>query len=129
MNLKLKLDRIFSEYIRLRDSDIHGYGRCISCGKIVYWKDADAGHYVNRRHMSLRYDECNVNLQCRSCNRFSEGNMIGYHYGLVRKYGESVVDYLNIKKYNTCKMGLTEYITLIKYYQEKIKELLNNKQL
>lgn len=41
MNYKDKLDRIFSEYIRLRDADNNGYIRCISCGKIVFWKDTD----------------------------------------------------------------------------------------
>lgn len=118
MNYKAKLDRIFSEYVRLRDSDSTGYGRCISCGKVVFWKDADAGHYVNRKHMSLRYDESNVNLQCRSCNRFDEGNMIGYNHGLIEKYGDKVISYLDIKRHNISKIGPTEYTVLIKHYQQ-----------
>jgi len=123
MNYKAKLDRIFSEYIRLRDTDENGYGRCISCGKIIHWKEGDAGHYVNRKHLSLRYDEKNVNLQCRSCNRFSEGNAIGYNHGLVEKYGDGVIDYLTVKKFNCCHLGNVEYETLIKYYKKKVKEL------
>jgi 5-methylcytosine-specific restriction endonuclease McrA len=118
------LDRIFSEYIRRRDSDENGYGRCISCGKIVHWKDADAGHFVNRAHMALRYDEKNVNLQCRSCNRFDEGNSIGYSEGLVRKYGPEVLDYLKIKKHNLCKFGKFEIDLLKKEYKRKIKEIM-----
>lgn len=66
-NLKTTLDRWFSLYIRLRDSDANGYSRCISCGKPVYWKEADCGHFINRRHMNTRYDERNCNLQCRNC--------------------------------------------------------------
>ncbi len=31
--LKKKLDKIFSEYIRKRDSDYKGYCKCISCSK------------------------------------------------------------------------------------------------
>ena len=31
--LKKKLDKIFSEYIRLRDCDYKGNCKCISCGK------------------------------------------------------------------------------------------------
>lgn len=66
-NLKATLDRWFSLYIRLRDSDANGFGRCISCGKLVHYKEADCGHFINRQHMNTRYDERNCNLQCRSC--------------------------------------------------------------
>lgn len=123
MDLKAKLDRVFSVYIRMRDADENGYIRCISCGKAVHWKDADAGHYVNRRHMSLRWDEKNVNAQCRSCNRFDEGNMLGYTEGLQRKYGSQVLNYFKIKKHNIAKYPKVALEHLIKYYQQKIKEL------
>ena len=129
MNLKGKLDKIFSEYIRLRDSNENGYGRCISCGKVVHWKESDAGHYVNRKHLSLRYDEKNVNLQCRHCNRFQEGNALGYNHGLVEKYGDSVINYLNIKRFNVCKIGKVEYEALIKEYAEKVKNLKNGRNI
>jgi hypothetical protein len=127
MNLQRKLDRIFSEYIRLRDTDENGYGRCISCGKWIHWKEGDAGHFCNRKHLSLRYDEKNVNLQCRSCNRFDEGNTIGYNRGLVEKYGDGVINYLTIKKFNHCRLGKVEYEALIKEYTEKVKQLKSNK--
>jgi transposase len=58
MNYKAKLDKIFSEYIRLRDATLgDGYGTCISCGKIIYWKDNHCGHFINRKHMALRFNE------------------------------------------------------------------------
>ena len=129
MNLKAKLDQIFSEYIRLRDTNENGFGKCISCGKIIHWKDGDAGHYTNRKHMSLRYDGKNVNLQCRACNRFDEGCMIGYNHGLVEKYGDGVIDYLNVKRFNICKMGKVEYEVLIKHYQLKVSKLKKQKNI
>jgi hypothetical protein len=73
--------------------------------------------------MSLRYDEKNVNAQCRECNRFNEGNAIGYHAGLVKKYGEAVIEYLNIKRHNVCKMGVSEYNLLINHYKVEVEEL------
>lgn len=94
-----------------------------------FWKDADAGHYVNRKHMSLRFDEKNVNLQCRSCNRFDEGNMIGYNHGLIEKYGDKVISYLDIKRHNISKIGPTEYTVLIKHYQQEVKRLKEQKGL
>ena len=127
MNLQAKLDKVFSEYIRLRDTDENGFGRCISCNKIIHWKDGDAGHCVCRKHLSLRYDEKNVNLQCRSCNRFQESNAIGYNHGLIEKYGDDVIDYLFVKKFNFCSLGKVEYEALIKEYQDKVKELKKGK--
>ena len=56
-NLKAKLDRIFSEYIRLRDANPQGYTVCISCGKIVPWKESDCGHFINRSHMATRFKD------------------------------------------------------------------------
>lgn len=45
-----KLDRVFSLYIRLRDSkEFHFKGcRCISCGKVKPYDMFDAGHFVSR---------------------------------------------------------------------------------
>lgn len=73
--------------------------------------------------MSLRYDEKNVNLQCRACNRFDEGNMLGYHKGLIEKYGGGVIDYLDIKRHNTCRMTEFEFKLIGDQYHKKIKEL------
>lgn len=66
MDLKAKLDRVFSEYIRKRDSK-DGYFTCISCGRILPYEQADCGHYINRIHMATRYSEVNCNAQCRKC--------------------------------------------------------------
>jgi hypothetical protein len=125
--LKAKLDRIFSEYIRLRDADANGYCRCISCGAIRLWTQMDAGHYVNRQHMSLRYDERNVHAQCRSCNRFDEGNQIGYTRGLIKKYGAGIIDLLEVKKHTASKMTLFDYEALIEHYKKGIEILKKEK--
>ena len=59
--------------------------RTVTSGvKIVLWKEADNGHFINRKHMSLRFSETNCNAQCRSCNRFDEGNMTGYNLGMIK---------------------------------------------
>lgn len=122
-NAKATLDKWFSLYIRLRDSDANGYGRCISCGKLVHYKDADCGHFINRQHMNTRYDERNCNLQCTKCNRFDEGNNVGYMQGLVKKYGEGIIEGLHLKKHLYKKFSDFELKELTKYYKQKVKEL------
>ena len=126
-NLKTKLDRIFSEYIRLRDASPQGFTRCISCGKVVPWKEADCGHFVNRSHMSTRFYEKNCNAQCRKCNRFDEGNSIGYMRGLVAKYGEGIIEKLEVLKNQTTKYSEFEYKVLIDYYKEQVITLHKEK--
>lgn len=124
MKLKEKLDRIFSQYIRLRDMMPGRVFRCISCGSVMSIRQADCGHYINRQHMATRYSEVNCNAQCRHCNRFDEGNMSGYRAGLVRKYGETKVVLLEAQKNEVRKYSEFEYQALIAHYQKEIKRML-----
>lgn len=117
-----KLDKIFSQFIRLRDSH-NGVIKCISCGKIVPWKESDCGHYINRKHKATRFDEHNCNAQCRSCNRFDEGNIQGYRKGLIQKIGEDLTELLEIKKQNTCTLNRFEINLLTKLYTDKLEEI------
>lgn len=122
---KARADEWMSRYIRLRDSDPQGFGRCISCGKWVHWKDADNGHFINRSHMNTRYDEQNCNLQCRSCNRFDEGNNEGYRRGLIAKYGEGIINHLFLKKQIHRNFSAFELQEIAKYYRNKFNDLKN----
>lgn len=97
-NLIEKLDKVFSLFIRYRDTMPNGYFQCISCGQIKRFEQADCGHYINRQHMNTRFDEMNCNAQCRHCNRFMEGNIQDYRRRLVAKYGERSVLLLEAKK-------------------------------
>lgn len=96
-------DRIFSRYIRLRDSTYRNgswHGKCITCSKkgvIAYYDENkvlrfvrgwDAGHFISRGNLYLRYDEENVNLQCSyHCNKMKSGNIEKYRGALDDKYG------------------------------------------
>jgi len=122
MNLITKLDKIFSTYIRMRDADENGVCICIACGKMYFWKLMDAGHFVNRRCMGLRYSETNCQCECRRCNRFDEGNIINFAEGLKKKYGEDVVDKLMIAKNTSVKYTRFELETMIKYYNQEVKK-------
>lgn len=127
IDYKAKLDKIFSNFIRLRDATTQGYVVCISCGKIIAWKQSDCGHFVNRSHMATRFNEKNCNAQCRSCNRFDEGNNIGYTRGLIKKYSKGVIDELYVLKHQVSKLSEFDYKCLISIYTKKVKELHENK--
>lgn len=127
-SLKNKLDAVFSEFIRLRDSRDDGTFVCISCGRLLSYDQADCGHYINRKHMSARFSEKNCNAQCRSCNRFDEGNIQGYRRGLVAKYGESVVLMLEASKNQINKLSEFEYKAMIDHYRKEVKRLKKRKE-
>lgn len=130
MSIKSKiklLDNVFSQFVRLSQTDANGFGKCISCNNTKFYDNLDAGHFVNRKHLSLRYNEKNVNCQCRDCNRFDEGNPAGYAIGLIRKYGNDIIEQLSISKHLTVKFTEFELNEFIKYYRSKNKELAKEK--
>jgi len=52
-----------------------------------------------------------------------EGEKIGYRNGLIKKYGEKVIDELEIVKNFNRKYSDFEILELIKMYRNKIKQL------
>lgn len=72
------LDIIFSRYIRLKDADLYGNVKCISCPKVENWKMLDCGHFIPRAHMYTRFSETNCKPQCHCCNRTKDGNLVEF---------------------------------------------------
>lgn len=127
-NYKAKLDEVFSKYIRLKYSDSRGYCRCISCGKVLPWKEIQNGHYMSRRYMSTRFAEDNCRPQCCACNIFNQGNIQMYRRALVKEIGENRVNLVEAKaRMVTKKYSIFEYKTLIDYYTSEVKKLAEEK--
>lgn len=93
--LKAKLDKVFSLYVRLRDSNRKGYGKCITCNQPKHYTQAHAGHFQSRRYLNTRWDEQNVNLQCPGCNNWGAGEQYKYAKALDLKYGKEVPEFLH----------------------------------
>ena len=123
--LKAKLDKLFSEYIRLRDSDHKGYCKCISCGKEApaFGGSIHAGHFMSRRHIATRWDEKNVNSQCNYCNTFLNGNQYRASIGLDNKYGKGTAKKLEERSKTIVKLSRVDYEEAITNIKEKIKQL------
>lgn len=130
VDYKAKLDKVFSLYIRLKHSDANGYCRCISCGKVHFYKDIQNGHYMSRRYMSTRFDENNCRPQCVACNIYNQGNIQMYRIGLIKQIGENNVDMVEVKARTTItKYSDFEYSELIKYYTILVNKLKKDKGL
>lgn len=88
-----KLDKVFSLYIRLRDSRFYGFraARCISCGEVKPFEMMDCGHYVSRNAMAIRWNEENCNAECQKCNRIQGDHLLGYRKHLILKLGQQAI--------------------------------------
>jgi len=129
--LERKLWTIFSQYIRLRDSDSNGMSNCISCGKSIHWKEAHAGHYIPRVAIfkAVKFHEWNVNSQCAYCNTFLEGNSAEYRSNLIDKIGKDAVEWLEEHARNGLNWKTYDYEEKIEYYKNEVKELKKIKGL
>jgi len=122
-------DKYFSLFIRLRDSDQNGIGRCSTCGRIGHVKTMDNGHYIKRQHQAVRFSEVNCNLQCKHCNNFEQGNDVKFREYLVNKHGEKTVLLLEASKRQTTKRSANDLKLIADYYKKKVNEILKDKDI
>lgn len=128
--LKSKADKVFALYIRLRDStqlEDGRMGKCITCEKWVALNtiNAQAGHFISRRHMATRFDERNVNLQCAYCNGWGGGEQYKYSIAVDKKYGSGTALILHELHNTISQLRAPDYIELIDTYEKKIEDLKN----
>jgi len=118
-----KLDREFSRYIRLRDSDTNGMCPCVTCGRLMNWKEAHAGHFIKRQHMAVRWDEQNVHSQCPADNVYKGGCQDEYSAYVLRTYGQDAFERLMREKRTAKKWTRPELEELIDKYKTAAREL------
>ena len=117
-----KLDTIFSQYIRKKNSD-HGKAKCFTCGKIDDWKKLQNGHFQSRRHYSTRWMEQNCQVQCQKCNIWNSGEQFIYGQNLDKKFGKGTAEELHIKAHKQIKFQNYELLEMIKKYQDLFDKL------
>ena len=121
--LEKRLDRVFSEYIRLTNADNFGLVKCITCGKLHFWKDIHCGHYINRTVKATRFDERNCAPQCNYCNTFCEGKHYLFRQKLVNKYGQNEVADIERTAELGGRLDRYQLRTKIIYFQERVRQL------
>ena len=121
-SLVIKLDTVFSQYIRRKDA-IDEIATCVTCNKKDHWSKLQNGHWASRRHYSTRWDEQNCNVQCAGCNVFRAGEIYLYTKYLCSQYGENFPEELYIKSQKIVKFTDVDLIEMIKYYNSKLESL------
>lgn len=131
-----------SRYIRLRDAlsyckkmgiDISQFSRvedlpvkCCTCGVVKSWIRMDAGHFISRGMgggSGVYFDERNIHAQSKDCNAWKQGSPEEYRKFIIEKYGQGVLDELNIKHHIPGRMGTMEFQILEQHYKDEYKKL------
>jgi len=115
---KKKLDKLFSEYIRLRDKNT-----CVLCGST---ERSQCGHLFSRVALNTRWDEENSYCQCSGCNLRHEHDSYPYNNWFIEKFGKEKWDEMH-RKWNTIRQwSLQELEDKIAEIKLKIAELQAN---
>lgn len=119
-----KLWKLFSEYVRRRDAYKFSKGnivKCVTCSCTKTWKEMDAGHFISRSKLAIKFDEKNVNCQCKSCNGpYGSGKQYEHALAIDRMHGPGTAELLLIKSKTTVKWGKFEYELLIQEVKAKL---------
>jgi len=90
-----RLWEVTSRIVRLRDTNAVGFGTCIASNKSIWYlkkdgkilSNCDAGHYVTRAILSIKFDLNNVHAQGRKSNRFEGEDKAIFRKNLITKIG------------------------------------------
>jgi len=118
-----ELDDAFQMYIRYRDN-----WTCICCGKEIksFQEGAKsimhAGHYIDRGNYKTRWDEINVNAQCKDCNGKEHWTKDKSTYALrmLDKYGREELDALENRKHGLSGFSTADLLEMTEKYKAKL---------
>ncbi len=117
-----KLDAVFSQYIRLKNS-VDGYATCFTCGKKDHWKKLQNGHFQSRKHYATRWDEQNCQVQCAGCNVFRYGEQFLFAKYLDESFYAGLSDELYIKAKQIVKFTNSEIEDMILKYKNLVDSM------
>ena len=122
-SLEVRLDIVFSLYVRLRDAVEGGMTRCISCGRVLPFGQMQCGHYFSRHNMATRWDEDNCHSECVRCNCYDSDHLEGYEKSLVEKIGLERYEDLCARAHGMRKWGDAELRGMIRHYTAEVRRL------
>ena len=79
------LDVVASRYIRILYANERGEVKCYTCQTVKHFSLMQAGHFVSRSHIGLRWDLKNLKPQDEYCNCLLHGNLSVYREELEKE--------------------------------------------
>lgn len=118
--LKVRRDRVFSIFIRLRDRT------CVLCGSTL---NLECSHYHGRSNPESRVDPLNSHAMCGLHNQAHNSDREPYRRFLIRTYGEGVLDELERRMLNHQKQTDEEIKADIEEYEMLVDVLKSERDL
>lgn len=122
-HLEKRLDKIFSVYIRRRTADEGGTVSCVTCRRLLFWKEAHCGHFVKRQHRALRWRPTNCAVQCPQCNLYKGGAQDEYAKFIIQTYGLAEFNDLMESKHKVVKHTRADLEAMIEKYKNEVKAM------
>jgi len=113
-----RVDKYFHRYIRLRDTDENGKGKCITCDVDLDFKRGQCGHLIGREFKSTRWLESNASLQCSRCNCWGQGRQLEFSL----KVGLPLAKKLLARSKRPWVKTEEEYAELVQYWKGLMEE-------
>lgn len=108
-----QLDTLISKWVRYSAVGGDGLVECYTSGKRFLPRDLDAGHYITRNCMFLRFDLRNIKPQSRIDNRGK--------YGLAAEFGKR----LELEHPGITEILLEESRIIYKWSREELRNLIS----
>lgn len=120
---KARAWKVFSLYIRHRDSHDGHNARCCCCGTIRPIGEMHAGHFRTRGSSAyLEFEEINVHAQCPPCNtRGAHNAQAKYYRFMCDQYGRDHTDQL-LDTRETISRRVGDFEALEEYYSQALAE-------
>jgi hypothetical protein len=116
------LDKVFSLYIRKRDS-IENDGKCVFCRKPIQ----HCFHFITRAKYATRWNEINAVGSCAGCNFENEFNPHKFIQWFLKKYGLKMYEDLIYESNLVHKFEPDDLSHMIEKYQQHYEALSYNK--
>jgi hypothetical protein len=114
---------LLSKIIRLTYADDGGTVECFTCGKLMYWKESQAGHAIPGRTGAVLLDEEILRPQCAGCNIFGRGMYHVYTTKLIKEKGLDWWECKLVESKKVRKWNKVELIEVIEGYKKRLERL------
>lgn len=121
--LKKKAWEQLSLVVRRIHADDGGTVECFTCGRLMWWRESQAGHAIPGRTGAVLLDPEIIRPQCVGCNVFQRGQ---YHIFATKLIKEKGMDWWECKLTESRKVrkwNRAELEEVIEKLKQKNKEL------
>jgi hypothetical protein len=128
--LKKKALEEFCRFIRVRDANMNGMCKCITCEACKFFTEIDGGHFRGGNVNAVCFDPLFCYAQCRQCNHFKGGNQAVYREVLINLHGISVVEDFDYR-WSNARLQLTrdDLLGIKEHWRDQWKLEIKNKGL